>query len=236
MRLFAGMEGKARLAGLFLLGGMAARGVGEAMIRAALVVPGSGRETARNIRDFPWAYRMAEASDLVMICAMLAATVLLYALFAPVGRHVARMAALLSVIGIAALAAGGILAMAPIVLLDGAPHPGMGMAQTYSLVELTLLLRDQVQHVARILLGLGLLLTGLLAYRSRWFPRALGAALMFGGSLQAVVRLVTLIAPDLADATVIQADIVAVLAEAVFALWLIFSARRPFPPPSAAGS
>src|SRR3546814_12212237 len=107
MRLFAGIQGKARLAGLFRLGGMALRGVGEAMIRAALVVPGSGRETARNIRDFPWAYRAAEASDLAMICAMLGATVLLYALFAPVGRHVARMAALLSVIGIATLAASG---------------------------------------------------------------------------------------------------------------------------------
>ena len=236
MKLFAGIEGKARLAGLFLLGGMAARGVGEAVIRAALVVPGSGRETARNIRDFPWAYRAAEATDLAMICAMMAATVLLYALFAPVGRHVARMAAALSVIGIAALAAGGLLAMAPLVLLDGAPHPGIGMAQTYSLVELTLLLRDQVQHVARVFLGLCLLLTGLLACRSRRFPRALGVALMFGGALQTVVRPVALTAPDLADATVIQADIVALLAEAVFALWLIFSARRPFPAQSAADS
>ncbi|KXU29904.1 hypothetical protein A0J57_22760 [Sphingobium sp. 22B] len=236
MRLFAGIEGKARLAGLFLLGGMAARGVGEAMIRAALVVPGSGRETARNIKDFPWAYRAAEATDLAMACAMLGATVLLYALFAPGGRHVARMAALLSVIGIAALGAGSLLSIALLILLDGAPHPGIGMAQTYSLVELTLLLRDQVQHVARIFLGLYLLLIGLLAFRSRRFPRPLGAALMFGGAVQAVARLIALIAPDLADATVIQADIVAVLAEAVFALWLIFSARRPFPAPSAADS
>lgn len=236
MRLFAGIEGKARLAGLFLLGGMAARGVGEAMIRAALVVPGSGRETARNIKDFPWAYRAAEATDLAMACAMLGATVLLYALFAPGGRHVARMAASLSVIGIATLGAGSLLSIAPLILLDGAPHPGIGMAQTYSLVELTLLLRDQVQHVARIFLGLYLLLIGLLAFRSRRFPRALGAALMFGGSVQAVARLMALIAPDLADATVIQADIVAVLVEAVFALWLIFSARRPFPARSAADS
>src|SRR3546814_2464221 len=83
------------------------------------------------------------SSDL--ICAMLGATVLLYALFAPVGRHVARMAALLSVIGIATLAASGLPAMAPLVLLDGAPYPGIGMAQTYSLVELALLLRDQVR-------------------------------------------------------------------------------------------
>src|SRR3546814_6795536 len=36
MRLFAGIQGKARLAGLFLLGGMALRGVGEAMIRAEI--------------------------------------------------------------------------------------------------------------------------------------------------------------------------------------------------------
>lgn len=226
MRLFAGTEGKARLAGLFILGGMAARAVGEAMVRAALVVPGSGRETARNIADYPWLYRAGEAADLVMICAMLVATALLYALFAPVGRHLARVAALISVAGIATLAASGVLAMAPLVLLDGAPHPGISVVESHSLVELALVLRDQVQGVARIFLGLYLLLIGLLAFRSGRLQHALGIGLGLGGLIQMIVRTVALIVPDLANAMVIQADIVSLLAETVFALWLLMLPPR----------
>lgn len=221
MKLFAGTEGKARLAGLFILGAMTARIVGDAVVRAALVVPGSGRETAHNIGDFPWLYRAGEAADLVMLCAMLVATALLYALFAPVGRHLARVAALISVAGIATLAASGVLAMAPLVLLDGAPHPGISVAESHSLIELALILRDQVQGVARIFLGLYLLLIGLLAFRSGRLPRALGIALALGGLVQMIVRTVALIVPDFAYAMVIQADIVSLLAEAIFALWLL---------------
>jgi hypothetical protein len=236
MKLFAGGEGKARLAGLFILGGMAARVVGDAVVRAALVVPGSGRETARNIGDFPWLYRAGEAADLLMICAMLVATALLYALFAAVGRQLARAAALISVAGIATLAASGVLAMAPLVLLEGAPHPGISVAESHSLIEMAMILRDQVQGVARIFLGLYLALLGLLAFRSGRLPRVLGIALVLGGLIQMIVRTVALIAPDLANAIVIQADIVSLLAEAVFALWLVIFAVRPpsFPAESAA--
>lgn len=231
MKPFAGMEGRARLAGLFILGGMAARIVGDAVVRAALVVPGSGRETARNIGEYPWLYRAGEAADLAMLCAMLAATALLYALLAPVGRNLARVAALISLAGIATLAASGVLAMAPLVLLDGAPHPGIGVTESHSLIELALLLRVEVQGAARIFLGLYLLLIGLLAYRSGRLPRALGIGLGLGGLLQMVVRTVALIAPDLANVAVMQADIVALLAEAAFASWLLgFGLRRPAPP------
>src|SRR3546814_13305827 len=86
------------------------------------------------------------------------------------------MAALLSVIGIATLAASGLPAMAPLVLLDGAPHPGIGMAETYSLVELALLPREQVQGIARSFLAMTRLLTGLRVFRSGRFSLPLGGA------------------------------------------------------------
>lgn len=227
-----------RLAGLFLLLGLTARIFSGALVQAALVVPGSGRETARNIGDFPWLYRAGEAADLLTICAMLVATALLYALFAAVGRPLARVAALIAVAGIATLAASVVLAMAPLVLLDGAPHPGISVAESHSLIELTLILRDQVQGVARIFLGLYQALLGMLAFRSGRLPRVLGIALALGGLIQMIVRTVALIVPDLTHAMVIQADIVSLLAEAVFALWLVIFAVRPpsFPAESAADS
>lgn len=238
MKLFAGVEGQARLAGLFTLGAMGARVFGDAVVRAALVVPGNGRDTARNIADYPWLYRVGEATDVAMLCAMIVATALLYALFAPVARNLARVAALMSLSGIATLAASGLMTMAPPVLLDGAPHPGIGTAEAHSLVQLALALGQAVQGVGRIFIGLYLLLAGLLAFRSGRLPRAVGIGLALGGLIQVTVRSAALIAPDLADATVIQADIVALLAEAAFALTLLISGARPrpFPAGSAADS
>ena len=69
-------------------------------------------------------------------------------------------------------------------------------------------------------------------------PRVLGIALALGGLIQMIVRTVALIVPDLTHAMVIQADIVSLLAEAVFALWLVIFAVRPpsFPAESAADS
>lgn len=238
MKLFAGVDGKARLAGLFILGAMAARILGDAVARAALVVPGNGRETARNIADYPWLYRIGEAADVVMLCGMVVATALLYALFAPVARNLARVAALMSLTGIGTLVASSLMTMAPPVLLDSAPHPGIGMAEVHSLVQIFLALGQAVQGIGRIFIGLYLLLIGLLAFRSGRLPKAIGVGLALGGFIQMAVRSVALIAPDLADATVIQADIVALLAEAAFALWLLISGVRPrhFPAESAAGS
>lgn len=235
MMLFAGDEGKARIAGLFTLGAMAARVFSEAMVRAALVVPGNGRETARNIGDYPWLYRAGEAADVAMVCAMIVATALLYALFAPAARNLARVAAMIALIGIATLGASGLMTMAPLVLLDGAPHPGIGMAEVHSLVQLSLDLRDRVQGVARIFFGLYGLLIGLLAFRSGRLPKYIGLALAVGGFVQMAARSVALIAPDLADAMVIQADIVASIAEAGFAFALLTIWRPlPFPARSAA--
>lgn len=235
MRPFAGKEGTARLAGLFILGAMAARIAGDAVVRAALVVPGNGRETARNIADYPWAYRAGEAAEIAMLCAMLAATALIYALFAPAGRHLARIAALISVTGIATLAASALPAMAPLVLLDNAPHPGIGMSEMHSLIQLSLALREAVQGIGRIFLGLYLMLTGLLVCRSGRAPRAVAIGLLLGGAAQMIMRTVALLTPETANAMVIQADLVSMLAEAAFALWLaIFGLRRASPPADAA--
>jgi hypothetical protein len=236
MTLFAGVEGKARIAGLFTLGAMAARVFSEAVVRAALVVPGNGRETARNIGDYPWLYRAGEAADAALICATIVAAALLYALFAPAARNLARVAAMFALIGIATLGASGLLTMAPPVLLNGAPHPGIGMAEVHSLVQLSLELRDRVQGVARIFIGLYLLLTGLLAFQSGRLPKFIGLALAMGGFVQMAARSAALIAPNLADAMVIQADIVALIAEAGFAFALLTTWRpRPFPAPLAGG-
>ncbi|MBH0014720.1 DUF4386 domain-containing protein, partial [Pseudoalteromonas sp. NZS100_1] len=112
------MDGKAerfqaRLAGLFYIGTIGCGMFAEAVVRAALIVPGNGRETMRNIADYPWLYRAGGASDVAMLCCYLAVTALLYGLFAPTGRVMARIAALFSLTGIAVLAGNSLLHLLP---------------------------------------------------------------------------------------------------------------------------
>lgn len=237
------MEGKAvmmqaRLAGLFYLGTIACGIFAEAVVRAALIVPANGRETARNIADYPWLYRAGIVSDIGMLCCYLAVTALLYGLFAGTHRALSRIEALFSLTGIAVLAADSITGLAPLALLDGAPHPGIGMAEVQSLVRISLSLHGQVYGVSLIFFGLYCMMIGLLAIRSRGLPKAVALLMIAGGALHLIARTIAILSPLLSDAIPEQLDFVPLLGETSFAVWLLlFGLRRPeVPQPDAISS
>ena len=230
------MDGKAerfqaRLAGLFYIGTIGCGMFAEAVVRAALIVPGNGRETMRNIADYPWLYRAGGASDVAMLCCYLAVTALLYGLFAPTGRVLARIAALFSLTGIAVLAGNILLHLLPLALIDGAPHPGIPMAEVQSLVRISLSLHNDLYGISLIFFGIYCLLIGWLAIRSRRLPVAVGALLMAGGAVHLVARSLALLSPAIGEAIPGQLDFVPLLGEGAFAIWLLlFGAPRPAAP------
>lgn len=218
---------KARLTGAFYLGTIVAGIFAEAVVRGSLVAPGNGRETAANIARYEWLYRAAEVSDLAMLACYIAVTVLLYELFAPADRTVSRIAAGFSFTGIAVLAANGLLHMTPLVLLDGAPHRGIGMAETQSLVQIALRLHGQVYGISLVFFGIYCTMLGWLAIRSGLLPRWLGALMIAGGACHVIVSGTRLLAPEAAGALPSQMGLIPLLAELAFALWLLaFGARR----------
>lgn len=218
---------KARLTGIFYLGTIAAGVFAEAVVRGSLVVPGNGRETAANISRHEWLYRAGEVSDLVMLACYIVVTALLYELFAASSRSLSLTAAGFSLTGVATLAANGLLHMAPLALLDGAPHRGIGMAETQSLVQLSLRLHGQVYGISLVFFGIYCMLLGWLAIHSGRLPRWLGALMIAGGLCHLVSRTAALLAPDLARALPSQIGMIPLLAELAFALWLLIVGARP---------
>lgn len=218
---------QARLAGLFALAGLAAGGFADSVVRAALVVPGNGRESARNIADYPWLYRTGALADIIMLAATLVLIALLYRLCAPGGRSLSRIAVLLGLTGIAVQAGNLLLYLAPLHLLADAPHPGMGMAQVQTLVRLSIALHADMQGVGLLFLGLYSGLIGWLAIRARLVPRPVGALMIAAGLVQFLGRAVALLAPVWWDRIAGQCSLLPLLGTAAFALWLLIVGVRP---------
>lgn len=227
------MDGKAerlqaRLAGLFLLLALAVGSFADSVVRSALVVPENGRETARNIADYPGLYRSGLLADMAGLIAMLVAIALLYALLRRGGPMPALIALLIGMTGLAMEGANLMPAMIPVELLNGAPHPGMSMAQIQTWVRISLALHADLHHVALLFLGIQALLIGWIALRGRglW----IGWPMLLAGIAQALGRGLALAAPPLWDQVAGQLSLVPLLCTAGFAAGLILlSLRSPEP-------
>lgn len=211
----------ARLTGVLYLGAIVAGIFAEAVVRAGLVEPGNGRETARNIARYETLYRSGEAGDLVMLCCYVAVTALLYILFAGRRRILSLTAAGFSMVGIATLAVNGLLHMAPLVLLNGAPWPGIGAAELQSLVRIALALHGQLYGLSLVFFGVYCLLLGVLVMRSKLMPWPIGVLMIAGGLSHIGLRMAAILAPGLRDAMPSQIGMMPLLGELAFAGWLI---------------
>lgn len=214
-------NGCARFAGLAQLGAIAAGGFTDMAVRASLIVPGSGRETARNIADFPWLYRLGTAGDVAMLLCELAVIAALHTLLRNAAPFLSRLAALIALTGVGLLACGLMLHLYPLLLLDDTPHPGIGMGQVQSLIRLTLALQGQVHALAMLFLGTYALLIGIIAWRSRITPRWIAALAMVGGLLHIGSRAAALLVPALSGGLPSQFDLLPLAGEGAFALWLL---------------
>jgi hypothetical protein len=211
----------ARLTGILYLGTIAAGIFAEAVVRAGLVEPGNGRVTARNIARYETLYRSGEVGDLVMLCCYVAVTALLYVLFADRHRILSLTAASFSMIGIAMLAVNGVLHMAPLVLLNGAPWPGIGTAELQSLIRIALGLHGQLYGLSLVFFGIYCVLLGTLVLRSRLVPWPVGALMIVGGLSHIGLRMTTILAPSLSHAIPRQIGMIPPMGELAFAGWLI---------------
>lgn len=211
----------ARFAGLAQLGAIAAGAFTDMAVRATLIVPGSGRETARNIADFPWLYRLGTAGDVAMLLCQIAVIAALHTLLRRIAPFLSRWASLVALTGVGLLACGLMLHLYPLLLLDDAPHPGIGMGEVQSLVRLSLALQSQVHALAMLFLGSYALLVDIIVWRGRLTPRWVAAFLGVGGLLHIGSRAAALLVPALSDGLPGQFDLLPLAGEGAFALWLL---------------
>jgi hypothetical protein len=188
-----------------------------AFLTKGLVVPSDAAATANSILAHGALYRSGFAVGLIANAIYIAVTALFYRLFEPVNRSMSLLAAFFSLVGCAIQICGGVLQLAPLVILgDSQLLSAFKVEQLQAAALLCLKLYSQAFSIALVLFALYDLLVGYLIFKSTFLPRILGVLLMLAG-----VGWLTFVWAPLA--TVLSSYVLPLgaLAEILLMLWLL---------------
>ena len=188
-----------------------------AFLAKGLVIQGDAAATANSISTHETLYRSGFAVSLIANAIYIALTALLYRLFEPVNRSLSLLAAFFSLVGCAVQIFGGVLQLAPLVILgDSQLLSAFKVEQLQAAALLCLKLYSQAFSIALVLFALFDLLIGYLIFRSTFLPRILGVLMMLAG-----VGWLTFVWPPLATTLSPYVLPLGALAEIVLMLWLV---------------
>jgi Domain of unknown function (DUF4386) len=188
----------ARVAGaLYLLVGIFG-GFAEGYLEPKMYVAGNASATAGNVVANSGLVRMGVVADLLDGTFFVILALTLFILLKSVHKSMAR--AMLVFVTLAA----GITCMAAVFEFEGlrvatgaVDLAGFGTEGSNALVLLLLDTQHYGLLTAQIFFGLWLVPLGYLAYKSGWFPKALGILLVVGGGCYLVDLLAAFLVPDL---------------------------------------
>jgi Domain of unknown function (DUF4386) len=186
---------KARMAGVFyVLAGLTSV-YGEFFVPGRLVEHGDAAATANNILAHQPLFRLGFAALLIAVACSIAMTALSYDLFRPVNKSLSLTAAFFHLVGLAILAFGSLLQLAPLVVLGGGQYlSAFKVEQLQALAYVFLELNAQANHAFLVFFGFYCVLIGYLIFRSTFLPRIVGALMAFAG-----LGYLTLLSKPLAD-------------------------------------
>ena len=208
----------ARLAGvLYLLVGIFG-GFAQGFVYPKIYVAGNAATTAANLIANSGLVRLGVVADFFDNTIWVFLALILYRLLKHVNKGAARAMVVLVAIGATITMLNAVFEFEGMRVATGAVNlGGFGAAGSNALA---LLLVD-AQHygllVASIFFGLWLVPLGYLAYRSGWFPKALGVTLIVGGACYLVDMLAAFLLPDIGKAIHGYVNIVSAIAE----IWMV---------------
>jgi hypothetical protein len=191
----------ARKAGvLYLLVGISG-GFAEGVVYPKIYVAGDAATTVSNLITNSGLVRIGVLADLFDQVAWVFLAMTLYLLLKHVHKNAASAMVILVVMGASITSLNALFEFEGLRVATGAVNlAGFGVAGANAVA---LLLVD-AQHygllIAQIFFGLWVVPLGYLAYRSRWFPRALGVALIVGGVCYLVDLLAGFVVPGFGQA------------------------------------
>jgi hypothetical protein len=193
----------------------------ELFVRGALVVPDNARATATNILAHESLYRLGLAAALVMLMCYIAVTHLFYDLFKPAGRRLSLLAAFISLVGIAVLAANSLNHLSPLVFLGGAPYlRAFETNQLQALVLVALRMHTRGYLISGVFFGVYMILLVYLIFSSGFLPRILGFLMAAGGFCFLTNSFVVFLSPGLA-ARLPDIGMLGGIAKLALSLWLM---------------
>ena len=208
----------ARIAGvLYLLVGICG-GFAEGFVEPKMYVAGNAAATAGNVVAHAGLVRLGVVADLLDQTVFVFLAMALYSLLQHVRQSVAR-----AMVVLVALAAGisclnAVLEFEGLrVATDSAYAAAFGTAGAHALVLLLLDTQHYGLLSAQIFFGLWLAPLGYLAYRSGWFPKALGILLVAGSACYLLDLLAAFLVPN--ASTAIHGFIV--IPSAIAEIWMV---------------
>jgi hypothetical protein len=212
----------ARIAGfLYLLVGIFG-GFAEGYVEPKMYVAGNAAATAGNIVANSGLVRLGVVADLLDATFFVFVALALYILLKHVHKSVARAMLVLVMLAAGITCVAAVFEFEALRVATGAVDMGaLGAAGSSAMVLLLVDLQHYGLLSAQIFFGLWLAPLGYLAYRSGWFPKALGVVLIAAAASYIVDLLAAFLAPDVARSIHGFATILPAIAEPAMVLYLL---------------
>lgn len=212
----------ARVGGVLYLIIIVAGGFAELFVRSKLIVSGDASATARNIMASQSLWRIAFASDLVLLVCAVSLTMIFYVLLRPVDRNIALLAAFFNLVSIAIEALNDLYHFAALPLLGGAGYlKAFEPNQLQALVLLSLRLFDYGYGISLVFFGFESLFRGYLIFRSGYFPSFLGVLVVISALSYITNSFALFLSPTLTAVIFPGILVPAGVPELILCLWLI---------------
>jgi len=229
---------QARLAGLlyFLVALIAPYGL--MVVPARLLVSADAHETAQRIAANPGVLHLGMATELVHQAIEVFMVLVLYQLFKPVHRMLARQMLVLGLLPIPMVFLNVLAEVAAGTLADGpAWLHAFDRSQLDALALLAMQLHAHGLQLAAVFWGLWLLPLGLLSLRSGFIPKVFGWSVLAAGTGYVLAAATDLVLPELRSALATPSFVLQ-LGEPAMILWLLLGGatrgRAPAGAPAAA--
>jgi len=219
----------ARIAGLLYLVVGILGGFAQAFVYPKIYVAGDAAKTAGNLIANSGLVRIGVVADLIQATVWVFLALTLYRLLKHVNKSVANAMVVLTAIGAGITMLNAVFEFEGMRVATGAVNIGGFGAAGSSALALMLI---DAQHygllIASIFFGLWLVPLGYLAYRSGWFPKALGVVLVVGGACYLVDVFAAFLVPDVGKAIHGYITIPSAIAEiSTLVYLLVFGVRIP---------
>lgn len=212
----------ARLGGLLYLITIAMGLFREIYVKGQIVVPGDIPATADRLVQFVQLWRAGIAAELVMVVSGVALTWVLYLLLRPTDARLALLMAYFSLVALAVESASAVLLVQATIPGSAASMQAIDPAFRHALVAMALRSHEYGFGIALLMFGPFFLVAGNLIWRSRLFPKVVGALYQVSGVGYLVHSFVLVLAPAQAAAVFMVVALPIFVGEVTFCLWLLF--------------
>lgn len=222
------VQSLARIAGLLYLTIIVIGVFGEAGIRATLVASGDPAQTARNIMDAEWLWRLGVAAqDLLLICAA-GLTFCWYVLFRSVSKDLTLLAVFFALLAFAVESVSALHLHAVLTPLSGSAYLASVEPQLLHLMAYqSIVAHAHAFGLALIFFGVECIVLGHLIRRSGFLPAWIGTLMQLAGACYLVNSFCMILSPPLQHALLPFILLPPLVAESALCLWLLVKGVHP---------